>query len=99
MIVEATRIVTTQGQYAGEAGAGYIWGSPDPTGDFSQTTQGRIQGYCEPCRIELLVEGAEIVDAEGFGPLLWLPVAVSEEAFLADEAIALGYARVVEEQP
>jgi len=95
MIVEATRIVTTQGQYAGEEGVGYQWGQDGVMGDFSRETLGRIQGRREPCRIELLVEGSEIVDTEEFGLLLWFPAALSTEALTAEEAIAQGYARAV----
>ena len=93
MIVEATRIVTTQGQYAGEEGVGYQWGR-STLGDFSAATRGHIQGRHEPCLIEILVEGAEIVDTEGFGLLLWLPVSITKEALTAEEALRSDYARV-----
>lgn len=95
MIVEATRVITSQGQYAGETGTGYCWGTKE-MGDFSHETRGRIQGRHEPCRIEVLVEGGELVDCEGYGLLLWLPRFLHEDALTADEVLALNYARVIE---
>lgn len=95
MIVDATRIVTTQGQYAGEEGVGYQWGRGE-MGDFSHETLGRIQGYREPCRIEVLVGDVEMGDLEEYGLLCW---AGSNESFTADEALAHSYARVVAEEP
>jgi hypothetical protein len=101
MIVDATRIETTRGSYMGEEGTGYRFGAPTEPGDFSERTRGHLQGSNNACRLEILVDGAEIVDTE-YGTFLAVPAGTRDSEgwlvsmpVMASEAIERGLARVV----
>jgi hypothetical protein len=108
-IVDGYRDVLTQGHYMGEEGTGYGWGTLPSYGDYSGEMRGRMQGYTEPVKIEILAERADLVDLrdEGHDLLLWLPkgTQVPTSAGILDldyhggltvpEAIEYGFARIV----
>jgi hypothetical protein len=108
-VYNAHRTVTTKGTYMGEEGEGYNWGELSEYGDFSERTRGHIQGYDEPCKIEVFDDRAELRESNGGGLLLYWPEQCSiptEHGPLtlgphwglhAGEALSLGLAQVVEE--
>lgn len=106
-IVDGYRQVITQGQYMGEEGTGYSWGTLPSYGDISHKTHGQYQGYTEPCRIEILVDGAELEPpANREGLFLFVPEGTIDKYGLsvnprvgldAQEAIERGLARAAEE--
>jgi hypothetical protein len=110
-IVDGYRDVLTQGSYMGEEGVGYAFGTLPRHGDYSGATHGRLQGYTEPVKIEILRDDAFLADMseEGYGVVMILPRGtqhfIPDDGWLlvdgpitAAEAILYGFARIVREE-
>jgi hypothetical protein len=97
MIVSATRTVVTSGTYMGEEGTGYSWGPSEHYGDISRATRGHIEGWTEPCRIEVLAPGAELLEAANRPEEVYLFLPGEKYGLSVQDAIDLGLARVVED--
>ena len=75
-VIDGHRNVLTRSSYMGEEGIGYGWTPLSDYGDYSAETHGRLQGYTEPCRIEILMPGAELAESVRGDMLLYLPAGV-----------------------
>lgn len=94
IILDAIRDVCTGGLHQSDQGTGYTFDLRGDLGDYSAATCGRLRGYRERCRIEILVPGARLSQSELDETLLYLPGETL--GLTAAEAIDMGHARVLE---